>query len=90
VKSGEAIRCPAGHHIADPLVWREGGLRCKHRVGNAECNKLVLLLGGFSITEEPVFFLIEVTPEEMQAMRLARMDLDGMRKYLGLDFGEAA
>lgn len=86
----DALSCPDGHRLKDPLIWEHGCLRCKHRATarGAECGKLVYLLGGGLVTlhGDPLIVLAEVTPTEMRMMATARMDYGQAIAYLGIIF----
>lgn len=87
-RAGETLKCPNGHRYKDPLVWQSGGLRCNHEGANGrhDCGATVLLIGGgfADSSGHPITMLIEVTPQELHAMSLGRMDVDAMLHYLGV------
>jgi len=85
------LTCPEGHRFKDTdLVWQEGCLRCKHKAerGDAECGKLVYLLGGGLVNPrgQPLVILAEISAGEMRTMASERMDHDRALEFLGIRF----
>lgn len=92
------ICCPRGHHLRrETVVLDDAVLMCKHREplkhgekgGAAECGKLLYVCLGWQArgsADAAVVFVAEVSYKEAEEMQRRRLDLDGVLKYLGVQF----